>query len=165
MRKAAAIRDGLFRARDWRPDSSVLLQRVGGADLAAMAGFLSRAARRGVPVLLDGVVVTAAALVAERMAPGARAWWLAGHMSAEPAHRIALEHLDLIPIVELQMRLGEGSGALTALPIVQAALATASHMATFAEAGVADGSAGPDGTDEGSQQPGSTEQASVSGDG
>ncbi len=138
MRKAAAIRDGLWRSRQWRPDPTRLLSQVGGADLAAMAGFLSQSSLRGTPVLLDGMVVAAAALVAEVMSPGARRWWLAGHLSAEPAHRIALDHLDLDPILSLSMRLGEGSGALTALPVVQSALAAASQMATFAAAGVSE---------------------------
>ena len=145
MRKVAAIRDGLWRARDWRPDPIALLATVGGADLGAMAGFLGRAAQRGIPALLDGVVVGAAALLAERIDHGARRWWLAGHQSAEPAHAICLDHLDLEPLLTLSMRLGEGSGALTALPILQAALATASEMATFDQAGVDDGSAPPPG--------------------
>ena len=98
---------------------------AGGADLAAMAGFLAQAAVRRTPVLLDGVVVTAAALVAERLAPGARAWWQAGHRSTEPAHTLALAQLELEPIVDLRMRLGEGTGAAVALPVVRAAIADA----------------------------------------
>ena len=101
-----------------------------------MAGFLAQAALRKTPVILDGLVVTAAALVANDLAPGAREWWVAGHRSAEPAHRIALRHLDLDPLLDLSMRLGEGSGALTALPLVQAGVNTLASMATFAEAQV-----------------------------
>ena len=89
-------------------------------------------------MLLDGVVVTAAALVADRMAPGARAWWQAGHRSTEPAHSLALSHLRLEPIVDLGMRLGEGTGAAVALPIVRAAIATLASMATFDEAGISE---------------------------
>jgi nicotinate-nucleotide--dimethylbenzimidazole phosphoribosyltransferase len=130
-RKTAAIRDALFRARTHRADPLALLRVCGGADLAAMAGFLAQAAVRRTPVLLDGVVVTAAALIADRLAPGARQWWQAGHRSTEPAHTLALQHLELEPIVDLGMRLGEGTGAAVALPVVRAAVATLASMATF----------------------------------
>jgi nicotinate-nucleotide--dimethylbenzimidazole phosphoribosyltransferase len=136
IRKTAAIRDGMRRARKVSRSPLDLLAAVGGADITAMAGFLAQAALRRTPVILDGVVVTAAALVAEDLAPGAARWWLAGHRSAEPAHAIALRQLDLEPVVDFGMRLGEGSGALTALPILQAAVATLASMATFDDAGV-----------------------------
>ena len=135
-RKTAAIRDALFRARALRMDPVGLLRVCGGADLAAMAGFVAQAAVRRTPVLLDGVVVTAAALIADRLAPGARQWWQAGHLSTEPAHALALQRLDLEPIVDLGMRLGEGTGAAIALPILRAAVATLASMATFGEAQV-----------------------------
>jgi nicotinate-nucleotide--dimethylbenzimidazole phosphoribosyltransferase len=135
-RKTAAIRDALFRARAVRSDPVGLLRVCGGADLAAMTGFLAQAAVRRTPVLLDGVVVTAAALVADRLAPGARQWWQAGHLSTEPAHTLALQHLALEPIVDLGMRLGEGTGAAIALPVLRAAVATLASMATFGEAHV-----------------------------
>ncbi|SHX24042.1 nicotinate-nucleotide--dimethylbenzimidazole phosphoribosyltransferase [Mycobacteroides abscessus subsp. abscessus] len=109
---------------------------AGGADLAAMTGFLAQAAVRRTPVLLDGLVVTSAALVAEQLAPGAHQWWLAGHRSTEPAHSLALQRLRLDPVLDLQMRLGEGSGALVALPVLQAAVGTLAQMATFDEARV-----------------------------
>jgi nicotinate-nucleotide--dimethylbenzimidazole phosphoribosyltransferase len=136
QRKTAAVRDALYRAHGVRFDPLALLRVAGGADLAAMAGFLAQAALRRTPVLLDGVVVTAAALVAERLAPGARAWWQAGHRSTEPAHTLALAQLELDPIVDLRMRLGEGTGAAVALPVVRAAIATLTSMATFDSAGV-----------------------------
>ncbi len=136
IRKTAAIRDAMWRARPVVKDPVALLRTAGGADLAAMAGFLARAAARRTPVIVDGVVVTAAALVADQLAPGARAWWVAGHRSSEPAHAIALDRLTLEPMLDMGMRLGEGSGALTALPILRAAVATLSEMATFAQAGV-----------------------------
>ncbi|CAM3118004.1 nicotinate-nucleotide--dimethylbenzimidazole phosphoribosyltransferase [Skermania piniformis] len=141
-RKAAAVRDALHRAAPVGPDPQGLLRVAGGADLAAMAGFLAQAAVRRTPVLLDGAVVTAAALVADRLAPGARAWWVAGHRSTEPMHTLALAELDLEPLLDLQLRLGEGSGALAALPLVQAAVATLGEMATFADAGVSTADAG-----------------------
>jgi nicotinate-nucleotide--dimethylbenzimidazole phosphoribosyltransferase len=138
MRKTTAVRDAMYRARHHAGDPMALLQTCGGADLAAMAGFCAQAAVRRTPLLLDGVVVTAAALVADRLAPGARQWWQAGHRSTEPAHSLALARLDLEPIVDLKMRLGEGTGALVAVPIVRAAVATLALMATFGEASVTD---------------------------
>ncbi|MBX7431632.1 nicotinate-nucleotide--dimethylbenzimidazole phosphoribosyltransferase [Mycobacterium sp. Y57] len=136
-RKTAAIRDALYRTRRLSADPIALLRICGGADLAAMTGFCAQAAVRRTPVLLDGLVVTAAALAAERLAPGARLWWQAGHRSTEPAHTRALRYLELEPIVELRMRLGEGSGAVVALPVLRAAVATLASMATFSEAGIA----------------------------
>jgi nicotinate-nucleotide--dimethylbenzimidazole phosphoribosyltransferase len=148
MRKVSAIRDAMRRARPFVKNPVALLRTAGGADLAAMAGYLAQAAVRRTPVVLDGVVVTAAAMVAEELAPGARRWWVAGHRSSEPAHSVALRHLRLEPIVEFDMRLGEGSGAVTAVPILQGAVSILANMATFAEAGVttrdaADSPAGP----------------------
>ncbi|MGB8963436.1 MAG: nicotinate-nucleotide--dimethylbenzimidazole phosphoribosyltransferase, partial [Pseudonocardiaceae bacterium] len=136
MRKAAAIRDALRRARPFINDPVALVRTAGGADVAAMAGFLAQAAVRRTPVILDGVVVGAAAMLADELAPGARQWWVAGHRSAEPAHTLALEHLELVPILDLGMRLGEGSGAVVALPLVQMAVRVLAEMATFADAGV-----------------------------
>jgi nicotinate-nucleotide--dimethylbenzimidazole phosphoribosyltransferase len=141
-RKTAAVRDALFRARLVLPDPVGLLRCCGGADLAAMAGFCAQAAVRRTPLLLDGMAVTAAALVAERLAPGARHWWQAGHRSTEPGHQLALTALELEPILDLRMRLGEGTGAAVALPVLRAAVGALSSMATFSEAGVA----GPSGS-------------------
>lgn len=138
MRKTAAVRDALYRAHAVTDDPLGLLRVCGGADLAAIAGFCAQAAWRRTPLLLDGVVVTAAAMVADRLAPGARAWWQAGHRSTEPAHTLALGRLELDPIVDLDMRLGEGTGAVMALPIVRAALAALASMATFDEAGISE---------------------------
>jgi len=137
-RKTAAVRDALFRADDVLANPVATLQCCGGADLAAIAGFCAQAAVRRTPVLLDGLAVTAAALVAEQLAPGARLWWQAGHLSTEPAHALALAQLGLDPIVDLRMRLGEGSGAAVALPVLRAAVATCASMATFADANVTD---------------------------
>ncbi|WP_271799592.1 nicotinate-nucleotide--dimethylbenzimidazole phosphoribosyltransferase [Dietzia maris] len=137
MRKTAAIRDAMFRASGDLRDPVAMLRKVSGADLAAMAGFLAQAAIRRTPCLLDGSVVTSAALMAEALAPGARQWWTAGHRSAEPAHTAALTYLSLEPILEHSMRLGEGSGAVAALPVVHNAVAILTQMATFADAGVA----------------------------
>lgn len=122
MRKVTAIRDALRRTRPFAGDPTALLAVGGGADVAAMTGFLVQAAVRRTPVLLDGVLTAAAALVAAAIAPGAPAWWLATHRSAEPAHRIALDHLDLVPVLDLGYRTGEGAGALTVLPLLRAAV-------------------------------------------
>lgn len=135
-RKTAAVRDALFRAQPLIDDPVALLRCCGGADFAAMAGFCAQAAIRRTPLLLDGMAVTAAALVAERLAPGARQWWRAGHRSTEPGHTLALAALELEPIVDLRMRLGEGTGAVVALPVLRAAVAALSSMSTFTEAGV-----------------------------
>jgi len=138
MRKTAAVRDAMRRGRPFKAEPVRVLATVGGADITAMTGFLLGAAIRRTPVLLDGVVSCAAALVAHRIAFRASYWWLAGHRSTEPAARAALEHLDLDPVVDYGLRLGEGTGALIALPILAAAGATLREMATFDEAGVAD---------------------------
>ncbi|MGZ8801302.1 MAG: nicotinate-nucleotide--dimethylbenzimidazole phosphoribosyltransferase [Mycobacterium sp.] len=135
-RKTAAVRDALYRTRRLSADPIALLRICGGADLAAMTGFCAQAAVRRTPVLLDGLVVTAAALAAERLAPGAKQWWQAGHRSTEPAHSLALRCLELDPIIDLGMRLGEGTGALVALPVLRAAVGTLASMATFEEAGI-----------------------------
>lgn len=136
MRKATAVRDALRRARRVSGDPVALLRTSAGADLAAMAGFLAQAAVRKTPVVLDGMVVTAAAAVAEQLAPGARQWWVAGHRSVEPAHTLVLDHLKLKPLLDLDMRLGEGSGAVAALPLVMMSARILTEMATFGDAGV-----------------------------
>jgi nicotinate-nucleotide--dimethylbenzimidazole phosphoribosyltransferase len=142
MRKAAAIRDALRRAKPVTADPVALLRTTAGADIAAMAGFLAQAAVRRTPVVLDGVVSGAAALVAEELAPGARAWWVAGHRSTEPAHSLALTQLDLDPLLELKMRLGEGTGAAAAIPLLTMAVGVLTDMATFADAGISGPEAG-----------------------
>ena len=128
--KAATIDRALDRVAGVE-DPVELLRAVGSADVAATAGMLVRAAERGVPVLLDGVVSGAAALLARELAPGAEAWWCAGHRSTEPAQHRALEALGLVPVVDLQMRLGEGTGALVALPVLRAAGRLLGEMATL----------------------------------
>jgi nicotinate-nucleotide--dimethylbenzimidazole phosphoribosyltransferase len=129
--KRDAVAVALERARPHRGDPVAVLRTVGSADLAAATAFLVRAAERGTPVLLDGVVSGACALLAERLAPGARAWWWAGHRSTEPAHRLALESLSLAPLLDLELRLGEASGALAALPLLRTAAIVLSEMATL----------------------------------
>ncbi|WP_199430214.1 nicotinate-nucleotide--dimethylbenzimidazole phosphoribosyltransferase [Qaidamihabitans albus] len=122
MRKTLAVRDALRRAKPVLGDPVALLRTAGGADLAAMTGFLAQAAVRRTPVLLDGLSAGAAALVAEELAPGARSWWQAAHRSGEPAHVLALEHLDLEPLVDLGIRVGGAAGAVAALPLLSMAV-------------------------------------------
>ena len=138
MRKCAAVRDAMHRGRPQLGDPIGLLAAVGGADFAAMTGFLVQAAIRKTPVILDGTISGACALVADRIDYRAKLWWLAGHRSSEPAHTAALDHLELKPVIDYSMRLGEGTGALLALPVVQAAIALLAEMATFDEAGVSE---------------------------
>jgi nicotinate-nucleotide--dimethylbenzimidazole phosphoribosyltransferase len=119
-------------------DPLAVLRGVGGTDIAATTGFLLGAAARRTPVVLDGIVSAAAAMTAAAICPGAAAWWVAGHRSTEPAQSAALSALGLVPLVDLGLRLGEGTGALLAVPLLMAAAATLGEMATFDEAGVSD---------------------------
>ncbi|NMH95968.1 nicotinate-nucleotide--dimethylbenzimidazole phosphoribosyltransferase [Pseudonocardia acidicola] len=137
MRKAAAIRDGLRRARPFTRDPLALLRVAGGADLAVLTGFLVQAALRKTPVLLDGLVAGAAALVAEELAPGAREWWLAAQRSPEPAMALVLDQLQLTPLLDLQVRLGDGSGALAVVPLLQMSARLLAETATAADTGIA----------------------------
>jgi nicotinate-nucleotide--dimethylbenzimidazole phosphoribosyltransferase len=121
MRKAAAVRDALRRARPHARDPLALLRVAGGTDLAALAGVLVQAAVRRTPVLLDGLVVGAAALVADALAPGAKDWWLVAQRSPEPAMALVTTHLVLPPLLDLRIRAGDGTGALTVLPLLQMA--------------------------------------------
>jgi nicotinate-nucleotide--dimethylbenzimidazole phosphoribosyltransferase len=138
MVKCAAVRDAARRGRTRQADMVDLLAEVGGADIAAITGFVFQAAVRRTPVLLDGVVTGAAALVAQRIGYRARHWWLAGHRSTEPAHARALERLDLEPVLDFGLRIGEGTGALLALPVLAAAAATLAQMSTVEDAGGTD---------------------------
>ncbi|MFH8938315.1 nicotinate-nucleotide--dimethylbenzimidazole phosphoribosyltransferase [Streptomyces griseosporeus] len=128
MRKCAAIRDALRRARPVLGDQLQLLATVGGADLTAMTGFLLQAAVRKMPVILDGVVGAACALVAQRIAFRAPDWWLAGQASGEPGQAKALDRMALEPLLDHGVTVGEGTGALLALPLVQAAAALAAEL-------------------------------------
>lgn len=116
-----------------------VLQCLGGFEIAALTGFYIASAQRGIPVLVDGFISTAAALLAVAINPTIQPWLLYSHCSAEPAHRQALHRLAARPLLDLDMRLGEGSGAALAVPLIQAALALHKEMATFADAGVANG--------------------------
>jgi nicotinate-nucleotide--dimethylbenzimidazole phosphoribosyltransferase len=136
MRKAAAVRDALRRTRPHTRDPLGLLRVAGGADLAALTGFCAQAALRRTPMLLDGLVVGAAALLAEELAPGARAWWLVAQHSPEPAMALVSEHLDLPPVLDLGVRLGDGTGAAAVLPLLQMAARLLTDTATAVELGL-----------------------------
>lgn len=115
-----------------------ILQCLGGFEIAALVGAYLACGQRGVPVLVDGFISTAAALTACRLAPDLRPWLLFAHQSAEPGHRLMLKFLEADPLLSLEMRLGEGSGAALAVPLLQSALTLHRNMATFSEAGVTD---------------------------
>ncbi len=149
--KVAVVAAALDLHRPRRQDPLGVLAAVGGLEHAAIAGFLLGAAAHRVPVVLDGVVVGAAALAAAAWSPAAVDHWVAGHRSSEPGATAALEHLGLDPLLDLGMRLGEGTGALLAVPLARAATALLREMATFSGAGIdadpaaaADGVAGAD---------------------
>jgi nicotinate-nucleotide--dimethylbenzimidazole phosphoribosyltransferase len=112
------------------------LARLGGLEIAGLVGVILGAAARRVAVVLDGFISGAAALVAARLAPAAVPYLIAGHRSAEPGHRIVLEELGLEPLLDLGLRLGEGTGAALAFPLLDAACRLLAEMATFASAGV-----------------------------
>lgn len=112
------------------------LAKVGGLEIAALAGAILGASARRVPVIVDGLIAGAGALVAAALAPRCRSFLIAGHRSVEPGHDLALDHLGLRPLLDLGLRLGEGTGAVLAMPIVEAAARLLDEMATFGEAGV-----------------------------
>ena len=135
-RKRDAIRRGLEFHRSHRDDPLEVLRRLGGREIAAMAGAILAARFQGVPVLIDGFVSTAAALIWHCLEPSALDHCMLAHRSAEPAHRFAVEAIGKRPILDLDMRLGEGTGAAVAAGIVRTAAACHTDMATFADAGI-----------------------------
>jgi nicotinate-nucleotide--dimethylbenzimidazole phosphoribosyltransferase len=140
-RKIAAVDEAMALHRPALSDSLEAMRRVGGRELAAIAGAVIAARLAHVPVLLDGFASTAAAAVLQAALPGALDHCQVAHCSAEPGHRRLLERLGKKPILDLGMRLGEASGAALAIPVLRAALACHGGMASFAEAGVSDKSA------------------------
>lgn len=132
-RKTEVLQTALHRAAGRADDPVETLVALGSADLAATTGYLREAARRGVPVLLDGLMSVACALTAERLEPGAAAWFAAGHRSTEPAQSLALDKLGLEPVLDLGLRLGEGSGAVAAVPVLRSAVALLRDVALLSE--------------------------------
>lgn len=132
--KEAIIDAALARVGERRlKDPVQVLTALGSADLAAGVGYITGAARRGVPVLVDGVIAAAEALIAEHYAPGTKAWLQAGHRSTEPGQALALDRLGLRPLVDLGMHLGEGSGAVMAVPVLRSAVAALTGVALLAD--------------------------------
>lgn len=131
--KVEVIQTALDRVRHRTDDPLETLAGLGSADLAASVGFMAAAARAGIPVLLDGLMSVACGILADRFAPGAAAWFAAGHRSTEPAQSIALDKLGLAPILDVGMRLGEGSGAVAAVPVLRSAVALLRDVALLSE--------------------------------
>ena len=132
-RKQEVIDAALARTGDRAKDPVETLTALGSADLAAATGYLLAAAQDGVPVLLDGLMSVACALTADRIEPGAARWYAAGHRSTEPAQSLALAKLGLEPLLDLGLRLGEGSGAVAAVPVVRSAVALLRDVALLAD--------------------------------
>lgn len=140
LRKAGVVRRGLERHRDViaAGDPVAILAALGGFEIGTMAGFLLGAAAQRMPVVIDGFISSSAAMAAHAIAPAVLPYLLFSHVSAETAHRHLLESLGVRPILDLDMRLGEGSGAAMAMPVLDAAVALYNNMATFAGGGVSD---------------------------
>jgi nicotinate-nucleotide--dimethylbenzimidazole phosphoribosyltransferase len=134
--KTGIIERAVARLDGRDPEPAAVLAEVGGLEIAALAGFIVGGAASRVPVLVDGVAATAALAAAAAMVPASLGYVLAGHRSAEPGATAVLEHLGLEPLLDLGMRLGEGTGAVLALPLVRAAVDALHGMATLADIGI-----------------------------
>jgi nicotinate-nucleotide--dimethylbenzimidazole phosphoribosyltransferase len=137
-RKVEAVEAAIAHHGEYLTDPLEILRRLGGREIAAMAGAILAARLQRIPVILDGYVATAAAAVLHAVHPATIDHCIAGHLSAEGAHQDVLERLGKIPLLALGMRLGEGSGAALAAGIVKAAAAIHRDMATFGQAGVSE---------------------------
>lgn len=134
--KTRVIADSLAHHRAALTSPWEILRHLGGFEIAALTGAMIRGSQQGLPTLVDGFIVSVAALLAQRLRPECAPWFLYAHRSAEPGHRLVLEALAARPLLSLDMRLGEGSGAAVALPLIRLACALHQAMATFDEAGV-----------------------------
>jgi nicotinate-nucleotide--dimethylbenzimidazole phosphoribosyltransferase len=134
--KVTVIEEALARHRPDPGDALDVLAKVGGLEIGAIAGIILAGAAARVPVVVDGVISTAGAAIADGLSSTIRPFLIAGHRGVEPGHAVLLSHLGLAPLIELDLRLGEGTGAALALPLLDAAVATLNEMATFAEAQV-----------------------------
>jgi len=143
-RKVAVIEKALSVNRPDPAQPLDVLARVGGFEIGGLAGVMLAAAAHRVPVVMDGFISGAAALIGVGLAPGLRDYLIAGHVSAEPGHRLLLDHLRLKPLLDLGMRLGEGTGAALGMYLCEAAALLLEEMATFAEAGVSEKGEGSD---------------------
>ena len=132
-----AVVQKYFRVNE-APEPLDVLRCVGGLEIAAMTGFILGAALHQIAVVVDGFISTAAAAIAFSIQPRVRGYLFAGHQSEEPGHRVLLEYIGIKPILSLNMRLGEGTGAVLAMPIIESAMELYNQMATFASAGVSE---------------------------
>ncbi len=146
-RKVAVVARSVARHREAAGDPFATLSAVGGLEIAALCGAILAAASKRIPILVDGFIVSVAALLAVRLNPSVAQWLIHSHRSAEPGHRRVLAALGADPLLDLGMRLGEGSGAAVALATIKLAATLHNGMATFTEAGVADGSSRGSGVD------------------
>lgn len=132
--KQSVIEKGLAN-RSFNPNDPLdVIAKVGGLEIAGMTGAMIAAARNRTPILLDGFICSVAALLAERIVPGCKDYMIAGHKSVEPGHQIVLNILEKKPLIDLDLRLGEGSGAAVAFPLLQSATVMINEMATFSSA-------------------------------
>ncbi|MHB0867269.1 MAG: nicotinate-nucleotide--dimethylbenzimidazole phosphoribosyltransferase [Thermoleophilia bacterium] len=136
--KREAVRRAIQVNRPDPADGLDILAKVGGLEIGGLAGVILAAAANRVPVVIDGFISGAAALIAARLAPASREYMIASHVSVEPGHKLMLEELGLKPMLFMNMRLGEGTGAALASSLVEASAKVLSQMATFGEAGVAE---------------------------
>lgn len=138
QRKIHVIEQALAVNNPDASDAMDILQKVGGLEIAGLAGVMIAAARRRIPVVVDGFISTAAALIAVGLAPHARDYLISAHQSVEVGHQAMLRHLHLTPLLHLNMRLGEGTGAVLAFSLIESSVRILREMATFDEAGVSD---------------------------
>jgi nicotinate-nucleotide--dimethylbenzimidazole phosphoribosyltransferase len=136
QRKIKAIRLALETNQPDPTDGLAVLAKVGGFEIGGLAGAILAAAANHIPIVIDGFISTAAAMIAVSLAPLVRAYLIAAHTSQERGHHLMMEWLGVQPLLDLQLRLGEGTGAVLAMPLVEAACKTLAEMATFDEAGV-----------------------------
>ncbi len=138
-RKITVIEEAIAMNRPNPSDGVDVLSRIGGFEIGGLAGLILGAAEARIPVVIDGVISTAAALIAFLLEPRLSGFMFSAHRSVEKAQGAMLEHMGLEPILDLQMRLGEGTGAALAMPLIEAGVKVIREMATFEEAGVSEG--------------------------
>tara|TARA_R110002049_G_scaffold33854_6_gene111148 strand:+ start:437 stop:1495 length:1059 start_codon:yes stop_codon:yes gene_type:complete len=136
--KATIIQQALNQHDSHLTSPLAVLQYLGGFEIAALAGAYMTCAKVGIPVLVDGFISSVAALMAERLSPGTKNWFLYSHQSSELGHQIILKHLAATPLLNIGMRLGEASGAAATIPLIKLSCALHNSMATFAEAAVSE---------------------------
>jgi nicotinate-nucleotide--dimethylbenzimidazole phosphoribosyltransferase len=137
-RKIRVIEQSLAVNQPNPKDARDVLHKVGGLEIAGLAGVMIAAASRRIPIVVDGFISTASAMIAVGLAPGVRDYLISAHQSVEIGHQVMLRHLNLKPLLDLNLRLGEGTGSALAFHLIEASTRILREMATFAEAGVSD---------------------------